>query len=88
MRDGEVLKRNSLYFPFWKRKNEFKDFLIDIIKKIKIDEIDAVGITMTAELSDAFQTKSEGVNFILDAIEDVFYDFLILKKKYMYYQMI
>ena len=73
--EKEVLERGSLYFPFWERKNEFRDFLSDIIKKIKFDDIDAVGITMTAELSDAFQTKPEGVNFILDAVEDVFYFF-------------
>ena len=31
---------------------------------------DAVAITMTAELSDAFRTKREGVAFVLDAAED------------------
>ncbi|ODS38005.1 MAG: hypothetical protein A7316_08725 [Candidatus Altiarchaeales archaeon WOR_SM1_86-2] len=67
----EVLERNSIYFPFWKRKNKFGDLLVDIIKKIEIDDIDAIGITMTAELSDAFQTKSEGVNFILKVLKNV-----------------
>ena len=35
---------------------------------------DAVAITMTAELSDAFRTKREGVAFVLDAAEEVFGD--------------
>src|SRR6185503_1849970 len=30
---------------------------------------DPVAITMTAELSDAFRTKREGVAFVLDAVE-------------------
>jgi (4-(4-[2-(gamma-L-glutamylamino)ethyl]phenoxymethyl)furan-2-yl)methanamine synthase len=35
---------------------------------------DAVAVTMTAELSDAFRTKREGVAFVLDAVEEVFGD--------------
>ena len=35
---------------------------------------DAVAITMTAELSDAFRTKREGVAFVLDAAEDALGD--------------
>ena len=39
---------------------------------------DAVAITMTAELSDAFRTKREGVAFVLDAVEAVFGDARVL----------
>jgi probable H4MPT-linked C1 transfer pathway protein len=35
---------------------------------------DAVAITMTAELSDAFRTKREGVGFVLDAAQDALGD--------------
>ena len=35
---------------------------------------DAVAITMTAELSDAFRTKREGVAFVLDAAQDALGD--------------
>jgi uncharacterized hydantoinase/oxoprolinase family protein len=30
---------------------------------------EAVALTMTAELSDEFRTKREGVGFVLDAVE-------------------
>ena len=39
---------------------------------------DAVAITMTAELSDAFRTKREGVAFVLDAVEAAFGDASVL----------
>ncbi|MFN3383142.1 MAG: hypothetical protein ACK41O_27060, partial [Runella zeae] len=56
----------SFYFPFWKRKNEFKNFMKDL--KLKAD---VFGITMTAELSDCFKDKKEGVNFIIDNLEQI-----------------
>ena len=34
-------------------------------------EADLFAVTMTAELSDCFRTKAEGVDFILRAVEDV-----------------
>ena len=37
-------------------------------------DADAVAITMTAELSDAFRTKREGVAFVLDAAEEALGD--------------
>jgi len=55
----------TYYFPFWKRKDEFKNF----IKNLNLKS-DVFGITMTAELSDCFEDKREGVHFILKNIED------------------
>ena len=40
----------------------------------EIGTADAVAVTMTAELSDAFRTKREGVAFVLDAVEEVYGD--------------
>ena len=40
----------------------------------EVGPADAVAITMTAELSDAFRTKREGVAFVLDAAEDALGD--------------
>ncbi len=76
---GRIILKNSFYFPFWKEKNNFVNFLFKLLEKnnIKLNEIDAVGVTMTAELSDAFQTKDEGVNFILNSVESVFSDIKI-----------
>ncbi len=67
--DGHRIYRNSIYFPFWKRKNEFDKFLFEPFKKIKKEDI--VAVTMTAELSDAYKTKAEGVRHILGCVGDV-----------------
>ncbi|MFX1511409.1 MAG: hydantoinase/oxoprolinase family protein [Promethearchaeota archaeon] len=63
----------SAYFPFWEKKNEFKDFLKKI-KNSKLVDVATVGVTMTAELSDCFDTKAEGVEYITRALDSVFPD--------------
>lgn len=67
------------FFPFWERNindiiKMFKRIKKTVIAKIKfeIKEIEYILITITAELSDAFQTKKEGIITILDALGQVF----------------
>jgi probable H4MPT-linked C1 transfer pathway protein len=67
------------YFPFWEQSlKEIPKMLNRIINQLVIRNgysmkiIDNIAITITAELSDAFQTKSEGVITILNALEQVF----------------
>jgi (4-(4-[2-(gamma-L-glutamylamino)ethyl]phenoxymethyl)furan-2-yl)methanamine synthase len=48
--------------------------LAGVLREVGAGSADAVAITMTAELSDAFRTKREGVAFVLDAAEDAFGD--------------
>jgi len=62
------------YFPFWKRnKAQLSTMLTNLASKLAGSiKLDAVAITMTAELSDIFATKREGVNYILDCISQVF----------------
>jgi probable H4MPT-linked C1 transfer pathway protein len=43
-----------------------------VLRDLAADPADAVAITMTAELSDAFRTKREGVAFVLDAAQAAF----------------
>jgi len=68
------------YFPFWKRDTKQ---LCALLSKIR-DEIagsnklDCTAVTMTAELSDVYHTKREGVNHILDCIKQVFAETQIL----------
>jgi len=62
------------YFPFWKRDTEQ---LCAMLSKLKDElagsmRLDCVGVTMTAELSDAYLTKRDGVNHILDCVARVF----------------
>jgi len=69
---------NIEYFPFWEKSlDEIPKMLRRIIKKvsknhIKLKDIDFISITMTAELSDTFRTKKEGVEIILDNLSRVF----------------
>lgn len=67
------------YFPFWERTlKEIPKMLKKIVSKItyknelKLKNVDYVAIAITAELSDAFKTKREGILTILTALEKVF----------------
>jgi probable H4MPT-linked C1 transfer pathway protein len=68
------VKVKSEYFPIWKDPQK----LIDVLCRLKLGafggKLDAVGVTMTAELSDAYQTKREGVIHILGSVKEAFHD--------------
>jgi len=64
------------FFPLWR---DGKERLPQAIKSLglELDEADAqdaVALTMTAELSDAFFTKREGVIHVLNSVEEAFLD--------------
>ncbi|MBD3338399.1 MAG: hypothetical protein GF353_04790 [Candidatus Lokiarchaeota archaeon] len=65
------------YFPFWqKTTDDIEEMFIRVIEKLlksikndfSLEEINKVCVTITAELSDAFQTKHEGIHLIIDAL--------------------
>jgi len=67
------------YFPFWeKSSNQIIDMFKRIVGEIiiqnglKLKNVTYIALTITAELSDAFQTKKEGINLILDSLNNVF----------------
>ena len=64
------------YFPFWKRKsNQLCAMLSKVKDKLAIQmRLDCVGVTLTAELSDVYRTKREGVSQILECVLRVFAD--------------
>ncbi len=68
LKDVKVLTE---YFPIWKRG---KENLEKPLKQIKnsFSNIDLLTLTMTAELSDAYFSKREGVLHILNVIKNVF----------------
>ncbi|WP_287584655.1 hydantoinase/oxoprolinase family protein [Candidatus Borrarchaeum sp.] len=72
--DGEIsnIKTKSIYFPVWKQRHELLSLLKQLKTEFCTDRIDAVGIVMTAELSDAYRTKREGVLEILEITETAF----------------
>ncbi len=70
------LKTVMEYFPIWKKGKEQLPAVLERLRKqlVKSIRLDGVGVTMTAELSDVYWTKKEGVNHILDCVTQVFTD--------------
>jgi len=61
------------YFPVWKNPAKLAEVLSKLEERVSGDaRLDGVGLTMTAELSDAYQTKREGVNHVLACAAQVF----------------
>ncbi len=63
--DGEEIKNMEVdfaYLPMWSNNDDLSRVLVELIENIcPVSEIDAVGISMTAELVDAYDTKKDGV---------------------------
>jgi (4-(4-[2-(gamma-L-glutamylamino)ethyl]phenoxymethyl)furan-2-yl)methanamine synthase len=72
--DGESLRTVSRPFEVWRDREALATVLREVAAEIAAGPADAVAITMTAELSDAFRTKREGVAFVLDAAQDALGD--------------
>ncbi len=69
----------STYLPMWKNSEKLAATLKKLAKKTsKSKHIDLITVTMTAELSDVYDTKSEGVKDILRQTENAFPNVTIL----------
>jgi (4-(4-[2-(gamma-L-glutamylamino)ethyl]phenoxymethyl)furan-2-yl)methanamine synthase len=68
--DGELVRTCTRPFEVWRDR----EALAGVLREVGAGPADAVAITMTAELSDAFRTKREGVAFVLDAAEEALGD--------------
>jgi (4-(4-[2-(gamma-L-glutamylamino)ethyl]phenoxymethyl)furan-2-yl)methanamine synthase len=68
--DGELVRTLTRPFEVWRDR----DALAGVLREVAAGPADVVAITMTAELSDAFRTKREGVSFVLDAAQTAFGD--------------
>src|SRR3954453_21088309 len=66
--EGTSLRTVSRPFEIWRDREALATVLREVAAEA--GPADSVAITMTAELSDAFRTKREGVAFVLDAAED------------------
>jgi probable H4MPT-linked C1 transfer pathway protein len=62
------------YFPIWKNPEKLAEVLLNLKQQLGATILDGVGLTMTAELSDVYQTKREGVNHILSCVSKTFPD--------------
>lgn len=65
------IRTDFSYLPMWNKKDELSRTLLELLGK-DIDEIDAVGISMTAELADSYQSKNEGVLDISGMVMETF----------------
>jgi (4-(4-[2-(gamma-L-glutamylamino)ethyl]phenoxymethyl)furan-2-yl)methanamine synthase len=71
---GGSLRTVSRPFEVWRDRGALSAVLREVAAEVAGGRSGAVAITMTAELSDAFRTKREGVQFILDAVQDALGD--------------
>jgi (4-(4-[2-(gamma-L-glutamylamino)ethyl]phenoxymethyl)furan-2-yl)methanamine synthase len=68
-RDGDRRRTVSRPFEVWREREALEAVLREVVAAVAAGPVDAVALTTTAELSDAFRTKREGVGFVLDAAE-------------------
>jgi probable H4MPT-linked C1 transfer pathway protein len=64
-----IVHTASRPFEIWRAKHALPDVLGALAAALPAS--DSVAVTMTAELSDVFRRKREGVGFVLDAVEAV-----------------
>ncbi|KZX11701.1 hydantoinase/oxoprolinase family protein [Methanobrevibacter filiformis] len=61
-KSNENISTNFEYLPMWSNYEDLGDTLLNLIENTgDLGSIDAIGISMTAELVDAYATKKEGV---------------------------
>jgi (4-(4-[2-(gamma-L-glutamylamino)ethyl]phenoxymethyl)furan-2-yl)methanamine synthase len=68
-RNGVERRTVSRPFEVWRDRDALATVLRDVVAGVAPGPVEAVALTTTAELSDAFRTKREGVGFVLDAAE-------------------
>ena len=106
IREEKIIKATSMieYFPFWEKTNQdiitmFNTLIERLMSDYQISQgqVNFIAVSITAELSDAFYTKREGIFAILEALKEVFgtdrlkfitidnqfVDFLLAKKDYL-----
>jgi probable H4MPT-linked C1 transfer pathway protein len=69
-RNGGERRAVSRPFEVWRDREALTAVLREVVAGVAPEPVDAVALTTTAELSDAFRTKREGVGFVLDAAEE------------------
>jgi (4-(4-[2-(gamma-L-glutamylamino)ethyl]phenoxymethyl)furan-2-yl)methanamine synthase len=57
-------------FEVWRDRDALATMIRKVVAGVAPEPAETVALTTTAELSDAFRTKREGVDFVLDAAEE------------------
>jgi probable H4MPT-linked C1 transfer pathway protein len=69
----EEVETDMAYFPVWKKSQDLPIIIESLRTKVSNSKkLDCIAITMTAELSDVYRTKREGVVHILEVVEKIF----------------
>jgi probable H4MPT-linked C1 transfer pathway protein len=68
-RNGDALRTISRPFEVWRDREALTAVVRDVVAELASEPVELVALTTTAELSDAFRTKREGVSLVLDAAE-------------------
>src|SRR6266853_175148 len=74
---GEVLDVQARVFEIQRQPHGLRPLLVELACAAGAQSGDAHAVTMTAELSQAFRTKREGVRFVLDHVLAAFPDALV-----------
>ena len=74
--DGEQgeLRSSSRVFEIWRAGEKLPDVLRCVYDSLGIGRPDAMAVTMTAELVDVFESKRQGVLFVLKTLRRTFPD--------------
>lgn len=67
--DGRERRVLSRPFEVWRDRDALAAMIREVVAGVAPEPAEAVALTTTAELSDAFRTKREGVEFVLEAVE-------------------
>jgi len=68
-RDGDARRAVLRYYDVVRARAALTAVVRDVVAELDGGPPELVGLTMTAELSDEFATKREGVTLVLDAVE-------------------
>ncbi len=69
-RNGGERRAATRPFEVWRDREALGAVLREVVAGVAREPAEAVALTTTAELSDAFRTKREGVGFVLDAAQE------------------
>lgn len=67
---------SSIPFAMWQKRDELPNQL-QLIRQQLVAQPDIVALVMTAELADCFQTKAEGVEFVIGCVRSVFAETIV-----------
>ena len=68
-RDGDETRALTRVHEVWNDRAALEAVILEVVEELSAAPGEPVALTTTAELSDAFRTKRDGVAFVLDAAE-------------------